>query len=88
MVYNFAQAANACLRQKDKCMWVVFNEKTLNKALSDGRDMIELIHIPFDAEERLDDTIKSAVKDGIMCKADTMEDIGKFIGCDTGAVVS
>ena len=88
VVYNFAQAANACLRQKDKCMWVVFNEKTLNKALSDGRDMIELIHIPFDAEERLDDTIKSAVKDGIMCKADTMEDIGKFIGCDTGAVVS
>lgn len=81
IVYNFAEAANACMRQPGGDVWVVFNEKNKEQILNDGRDMIELIHIPKKAEEKLEDTIIQACADGIMCKVDTIEELAEFIGC-------
>ena len=45
--YNFAVSFNACLRQPDGQVWVVFNQALLDQTLSDGKDMIETIHMPF-----------------------------------------
>lgn len=81
IVYNFAQAANACMRQPGGEMWVVFNQAMIEQVLRDGRDMIELIHIPLNAEEKLADTITEAEKDGILCKADSFAGLAEFIGC-------
>lgn len=88
IVYNFALAANACLRQPEGKMWVVFGQKQLDQALSDGRDMIELIHIDPKAEEQLPETMEKAIADGIMVKANTTEELAKFIGCDPATVAA
>ena len=69
------------MRQPGGDVWVVFNEKNKEQILNDGRDMIELIHIPEKAEEKLEDTIIQACADGIMCKVDTIEELAEFIGC-------
>lgn len=83
IVYNFAQAANACMRQPRGEMWVVFDQAMIDQTLRDGRDMIELIHIPLNAEEKLADTIVEAERDGILCKADSYAELADFIGCST-----
>ena len=82
IVYNFAQAANACMRQPGGEVWVLLNEQNLTEILKDGRDIIEEIHIPLNAEEQLSETIKQACQDGIMCKAESVEELAEFIGCD------
>lgn len=87
IVYNFAQAANACMRQPGGKVWVVFNEQNKEQILADGRDMIELIHIPLGAEDKLEATIKQACQDGIMCKADSIEELAAFIGCDSDTLL-
>ena len=69
-------------------MWVVFGQKQLDQALSDGRDMIELIHIDPEAEEQLPETMEKAIADGIMVKANTTEELAKFIGCDPDTVAA
>lgn len=86
IVYNFAQAANACMRQSQGKMWVVFSQKALEKTLSDGRDMIELIHIAAGAEEQLEETIQEAIADGIMVRAQSYSELAAFIGCGEQAV--
>ena len=48
--------------------------------------MIELIHIPFEAESQLDTTIQEAISDGTMIQADSFGEIARFIGCDPEAV--
>lgn len=88
IVYNFALAANACMRQSKGKVWVVFNEALIQKVLSDGRDMIELIHIAPNAEEQLADTMNQAIADGIMAKADTVAQLAAFIGCGESAVTA
>lgn len=86
IVYNFAQAANACLRQPEGKMWVVFGQRQLDQALSDGRDMIELIHIDPKAEEQLPQTMEKAIADGVMVKAENTAQLAAFIGCPQQAV--
>lgn len=86
IVYNFAVAFNACLRQPDGKVWVVFNQAMLDQTLSDGKDMIETIHMPPNVEERLADTMIQAITDGVLCKADTYEALADFIGCEAEAV--
>ena len=86
IVYNFAQAANACLRQPEGRMWVVFGQRQLDQALSDGRDMIELIHIDPKAEEQLPQTMEKAIADGVMVKAENTAQLAAFIGCPQQAV--
>lgn len=81
IVYNFAMAANACMRQPKGKVWVVFSQSMMERVLADGRDMIELIHIPLDAEEKLAGTIEAAIRDGIMCRAQTPAELAEFIGC-------
>lgn len=88
IVYNFAQAANACMRQSRGQMWVVFSESALRKTLEDGRDMIELIHIAAGAEEQLEDTIREAISDGIMARANTPAELAAFIGCSEAVVAA
>lgn len=82
IVYNFAQAANACMRQPHGEMWVLFSQAALEKTLADGRDMIELIHIAADAEEQLEQTIASAIADGKMVRAESHGELAAFIGCE------
>ncbi len=86
IVYNFALAANACMRQPEGKMWVVFNQAIMDKALSDGRDCIELIHIDPGAEEKLPETMKQAIADGVMVQSDNCETLAAFIGCSAQAV--
>lgn len=86
IVYNFAMAANACMRQPKGQVWVVFSQALMEKVLADGRDMIELIHIPLDAEEHLAGTIEEAIRDGVMCRAQTPAELAAFIGCPAAAV--
>lgn len=81
IVYNFAQAANACMRQPGGDVWVVFNEENKQRILREGRDMIEMIHIPLSAEERLEETITQACDDGLMCRANSVLELAIFIGC-------
>lgn len=88
IVYNFAMAANACMRQPKSQVWVVFSQGLMEKVLADGRDMIELIHIPLDAEEHLAETIEEAIRDGIMCRAQTPAELAEFIGCDPAEVTN
>ncbi len=86
IVYNFALAANACLRQPEGKMWVVFGQNQLDRALADGRDMIELIHIDPKAEEQLPETMEQAIRDGVMVKAQSAAELATFIGCPQEAV--
>ena len=65
IVYNFAVSFNACLRQPDGQVWVVFNQALLDQTLSDGKDMIETIHMPPNVEERLDTTMEQAIADAV-----------------------
>ena len=81
IVYNFAQAANACMRQPRGEMWVLFSQAALEKTLADGRDMIELIHIAANAEEQLEQTIADAIADGKMVRAANPAELAAFIGC-------
>lgn len=86
IVYNFAQAANACMAQPKGQVWVLFSQKALEKTLADGRDMIELIHIAADAEEKLEKTMDEAIRDGIMVRAETPAELAAFIGCEPRTV--
>ena len=86
IVYNFAMAANAVMRQPKTKVWVLFSEEMLRKTLSDGRDMIELIHIPLNAEEKLGEALEKAQQDGIVCKAGSARDLAGFIGCDEAVI--
>ena len=86
IVYNFAMAANAVMAQPESRVWVVFTQAQLDKALSDGRDMIELIHIDPDAEGQLPEAMEKAMAGGVMKKAQTPEELGDFIGCRAEAV--
>lgn len=88
IVYDFTSAAGACIRQPDSQSWVIFDKAIMEKNLSDGRDPIELIHIPLDAEDRLDDALKAACKDGTMCISDDLREVAAFIGCDEQALLS
>lgn len=81
IVYDFTMAANACLRQPKAEMWVLFDSAIMEKTLSDGRDIIELIHISPDCEKRLAETILKAHKDGTLKVSDNLADIAEFIGC-------
>ncbi len=80
IVYNFALAANAALRQPGAVVYVFFNEAMIQRTLRDGRDMIELIHIPEDAESKLQSEIEAAQKDGTLCKASDLSGIADFMG--------
>ncbi len=82
IVYHFAMSANACMRQPGSKMWVIFNEDLIKKTLADGRDRVEEIHIPENAEEMLPQTLIDAAKDGTLAKSDTIEGLASFIGCD------
>ncbi|MBP1736172.1 MAG: Succinate dehydrogenase/fumarate reductase, flavoprotein subunit [Oscillospiraceae bacterium] len=82
IVYNFAQAANACMRQPDGAVWVLFDQSGFDRTLADGRDIIELIHIAPDAEERLAQTIGKAQEDGVLKVSGSLEELAKFIGCE------
>jgi fumarate reductase flavoprotein subunit len=86
IVYNFAMAANACLRQPGAAVWVLFDREMMEQTLSDGRDTIELIHISPNAEERLGETIEKAQADGILKVSETLSDIAEFIGCTQDAL--
>jgi fumarate reductase flavoprotein subunit len=81
IVYNFAQAANACMRQPDGVVWVIFDRAMMEQTLADGRDMIELIHIAPDAEKRLAETIDKAREDGILMVSDALPELADMIGC-------
>lgn len=81
IVYNFAQASNACLRQPDGFVWVVFDQGIMEQTLADGRDTIELIHIPLDAEERLEQTIKKASDDGLLKISSSIPEMAGMLGC-------
>ncbi len=81
IVYNFSHAANAALRQPGSEMWVLFDESMKNRTLNQGRDIIELIHLPENSESELEDTIRKARKDGVLCKTDSLDEIALFIGC-------
>ncbi len=81
IVYNFAMAANACLRQPGAAVWVLFDKKMMEQTLTDGRDTIEQIHIAAHAEERLLETISHAKADGTLMAAEKLADIADFIGC-------
>ncbi|MBP2643749.1 MAG: Succinate dehydrogenase/fumarate reductase, flavoprotein subunit [Firmicutes bacterium] len=81
IVYDFTMATNACIRQPGAAVWVLFDRAMIEKTLSDGRDIIELIHIPLDAENHLEKTISEAIKGGILKVSDNLSDIAEFIGC-------
>ena len=81
IVYNFTQSANACMRQPDGFIWVVFDQGCFDKALKDGRDMIELIHIPPNAEDELQQTVDGARADGILKVSETLPGLADLLGC-------
>jgi len=81
IVYSFSQAANACMRQPEGIVWVVFDQGCIDRTLSDGRDMIELVHIGKDAEDRLPQTILDARNDGILKVAETLSELADMMGC-------
>ena len=81
IVYNFAHAANACMRQPDSFIWILFDSGSIEKTLSDGRDIIEQVHIPSGAEARLYETIDKARLDGLLKKSDTISELSALIGC-------
>lgn len=81
IVYDFSMATNACLRQPGALAWVLFDKAMIERTLSEGRDIIELIHIPLDAETHLEETIAEAIKGGIMKVSDNLSDLAEFIGC-------
>jgi fumarate reductase flavoprotein subunit len=76
------------MRQPNGAVWVLFDKGMMEQTLSDGRDMIELIHIPPNAEERLAETIEKAQADGILKVSETLSDIAAFIGCTESALES
>jgi len=80
IVYNFAQAANACLRQPDGFLWVMFDQGNIDKALCDGRDIIELVHIGQGAEQKLPQTIVEAQENGILKVSDTLPELAQKAG--------
>ena len=86
IVYNFAMAANAVMAQPGSKVWVVFTQSQLDKTLSDGRDMIELIHIDPNAEAQLPAALEQAMAGGILKKAQSPQELGEFIGCSGQAV--
>ena len=81
ITYNFAQAANACLRQPDGLVWVVFDQNCIERALSDGQDIIELIHSSPSAIEKFPQAIIEAQKDGILKVSETLSGLAGMIGC-------
>lgn len=86
VVYDFTRASGACLRQPGGEVYIIFDENMKNRILDDGRDCVELIHIPLDAEDKLDDTLVQAQRDGALCKSDSISDIAGFIGCAAGVL--
>lgn len=82
IVYHFAESANAIMRQPESQVWVLFDQGMIDQTLRDGRDMIELIHIPEGAEERLPHTIEDAIEGGILKRCDRPQSLASFIGCD------
>lgn len=80
IVYNFAVAANACERQLNGEMWVVFDQGILDMCLADGPDHIEKIHVPPEALAQLDACIEDAISEGVLCRSDKISDIADFIG--------
>jgi len=86
IVYDFTKSANACLRQPKADVWVVFDSAIKQATLADGRDIIELIHIPPNAEENLEQGIADAQKDGTLKVSDSIEEIAEFIGCESTAL--
>lgn len=81
IVYDFTNSAGAVMRQPDGSVWVIFDEACKARALADGRDIIEKIHTPPDAEEKLEETIGQAQESGILCVAERLEKLADFIGC-------
>ena len=88
IVYNFAQAANACLRQPDGAVWVLFDRGLMAETLADGRDMIELIHIAPDAETRLEETMAKASADGFLMVSDSIPGLADKLGVSREKLVS
>ena len=46
-----------------------FQSALLDQTLSDGKDMIETIHMPPNVEERLDTTMEQAIADGVLMQS-------------------
>lgn len=84
IVYNFPQSAHACLEQPGSELWVLFDKRIMERTLADGMDIIEYIHIPEGAEEKLPDTIEEAIQAGVMRRADSVEALEQWIGCGSG----
>ncbi|MCR4842985.1 MAG: FAD-dependent oxidoreductase, partial [Eubacterium sp.] len=80
IVYNFAMAANACLRQPGKMMYVLFNEALLERTIKDGPDSIEAIHVTKEEQGKLRETIDRAAEKGVLCKSETLEGVAEFMG--------
>ena len=84
IVYNFAHAANACMRQPGGFMWVLFDREGFDCALSDGQDIVELIHNPPELEKELPQAITNARRDGILKVSETLSGLADMIGCGSG----
>lgn len=83
IVYNFPVSANACMRQPQSRVWVVFTQKMLERTLQDGMDIIELIHAKEGAAERFDGEMQKLIEEGTILKCDSIGlEMAEFIGCD------
>ncbi len=82
IVYNFPVSANACMRQPGSKVWVVLTQEMIERTLSDGMDIIELIHAKEGAVEQFDQALQSLIDDGTILKTDEIAEIAPFIGCD------
>ncbi len=88
IVYNFAMAANAYLRQPGGAVWIIFDSTIMNKMLGDGPNIVKLIHLPPGAGQHLEEAIEKAQMDGTLKVSESISDIAEFIGCNSDTLKS
>lgn len=82
IVFNFSMSANACKRQPDGKVWVVFNQDILDSLLTREINTIEDIHLPDKKDLDFIKPLEDAIDEGIAVKSENLAGIAAFIGCE------
>lgn len=80
IVYDIALGVNVLNRQPKKTCYVILDSAILKRINDEGRDPLERIALPQDAEDRFDADYQKCINDGYAIIADTLSEISEYMG--------
>jgi fumarate reductase flavoprotein subunit len=80
VVYDMALGVNVLSRQPKKICYVVLDSAVFKRINDEGRNPMEIMGLPSNAEDRFEEDYQKCIDDGYALLADTLKEVAEFMG--------